>query len=391
MRFLLPFTLALGLLAQPRAAQTTGEEVFSMGVGPVELVHEGPLVPDNYTNPLFTDTGFVIRGNTTSGEEFHLWIFWYRQIGTHEFIVNSDVMQVSLLRGSFSEGNRTRMNDVPFVNKGQNLEDYRELGTMEVTYDDNLVTWKFENITLQFKSNHWNVKGSYAGVALDLQLEIRGKEFYHAGDFADLEGCDSETTATNYNCSGIAGGINHVYASGTINDNGTALVIDQAQGVHERIIQAKDVPSRLDIGLGRGSLWLHGWGEKFSWFTFTSDEGPYAVGMLNIGNGTHVTSGSLNVTIEERGHWLDSKTNVVNPSAWCTTAVLDTGVLEANVQAFGRVYYYWLRTGGLMIVNQMTADMTMTYTPYDGEPVMDKGRAFMEVMKTFYQQPLLVD
>lgn len=358
-----------------------------MGVGPVELANEGALVPNDYAHPLFSDTGFVIRGNTTSGEEFHLWLFYYVQRGAEEYVVDEDVLQVTMVRGNFTDEDRTHMNDAPFINKGQDLEDYRTPRTLNISKGSDEVTWRFENVSVTTRDGEWAVEGSYGDVDLNLHIAMRGEEFYHAGDFANLSGCASKSTESNYNCSGVAGGINHVYASGTIRANGTALTIDKAQGVHERIIQAYNVPPRLDVGTGRGSLWLHGWGDKFSWFTFTSDEGPFAVGMLNIGNDTHVTSGGLNVTIEARDHWLDPKTDQVNPSGWRTSAVLETGVLVAEVQAFGRAYYYWLRNGGFLVVNQMIADMTMTYTPYDGKPETDKGSAFMEYMKTFYKQP----
>lgn len=358
-----------------------------MGVGPVEMVNEGALIPNDYAHPLLSDNGLVIRGNTTSGEEFHLWLFFYVQRGTEEYVIDGDILQVSMVLGNFTDEDRTHMNDVPFINKGQDLEDYRTPGTLKVSEGSEQVTWRFENVSLTTREREWIVEGSYANVDLDLHITPRGEEFYHTGDFADLSDCASETTSSNYNCSGVAGGIVHVFASGTINANGTALTIDKAQGVHERIIMAHNVPPRLEGGIGRGSLWLHGWGEKFSWFTFTSDQGPFAVGMINIGNETHVAGGSLNVTIEARDHWLDPETDQANPSGWHTTAILENGVLEADVQAFGRLYYYWLRNRGLLVVNQMTADMTMTYTPYDGEPVTDKGRAFMEYMKTFYEQP----
>jgi hypothetical protein len=367
-------------------AQTTGEEVFSVDVGPVVLANEGPLIPDDYAHDLFTDTGFVIRGNTTSGEEFHIWLFWYQQRGEKEYVVDGDLLQIAVVLGNFTGRERKHMNDVPFINKGQNLEDYKPPGTIQFSHDDKQVTWKFENFSVTTEEGHWAVKGSYADVELDLHITPRGEEFYHAGPFEKLSGCTSNTTSSNYNCSGIAGGINHLYTSGTINYNGTALTIGQAQGVHERIIQAYNVPPRLDTGVGRGSFWLHGWGEQFSWFTFTSDQG-YAVGMLNIGNESHATSGPLNVTIEARDHWLDPQTDQVNPSGWYTRAILEEGIFEAEVQAFGRLHYYWLRNGGLMVVNQLTADMAMTYTPHGGEPVTDKGGAFMEVMKNLYLQP----
>jgi hypothetical protein len=215
----------------------------------------------------------------------------------------------------------------------------------------------------------------------------RGDEFYHAGRFSELKGCSYETTATNYNCSGVGGGIVHVYASGHINANGTRLTIDSAQGVHERIIQAYEIPPRLDVGLGRGSFWLHGWSASFSFFSFTADTGPYAVGLVNLGNKTSVISGTDKVAIEQTGQWLDPKTYQVNPGGWHTFIQLENGRLEADVQPFGRLYYYWLRNGGLLLVNQYIADAVITYTPENGTVVTEHATAFLEYMKTVYLQP----
>ncbi|KAL6231978.1 hypothetical protein BDW75DRAFT_243406 [Aspergillus navahoensis] len=382
--------LGIGLYLLGHVGVALAQENFFSSeyyVAPLELEDEGPIVPKDYAHDLFIDTGFVIRGNTTTGEEFHLWLFWYRQLGEEEFIINNDIMQASLLYGNFSDTDRKRMNDISFINVGQNLEDYHSPDTLQFSQDANHVAWTFEKISITAYKDGWVVQGSYADVDVDLKIKARGDEFYHAGKFEDLKGCANATTATNYNCSGVAGGIVHVYATGTINGNGTHLTIDQAQGVHEHLVQAYDVPKRVDAGVGRGSLWLHGWGDKFSWWTFTADIGPFGIAMVNVGNETSATGGVLNVTIETRNQWIDPKTDQLNPAGWHTTAVFEHGVLEADVQSFGRVYYYWLRNGALLFTNQFTADMTMTWTPHDGEAQTDRGGAFMEYMKNVYVQP----
>ncbi|EXJ90058.1 hypothetical protein A1O3_03126 [Capronia epimyces CBS 606.96] len=366
--------------------------VFGNEVGPLQLDTEGPLVPDNYSqyHPLFNDYGFVIRGNTSDGQDFSLWMFMYRQTGSEEVILDADVYQIAFIHGHFSadEGERQQMHDTPFVNTGQNIEDYYDVGTLQSTGNASTVAYSIANTTLSYDGDTqtWRAYGTHAGVTVDITMTSVADEFLHAGSFANLAGCAANTTATNYNCSGIAGGIIHATATGTIAYNGTTTTLDQAYAVHERIIQARTVASRIQNAWGNGAYWLHAWGRHFSFWSFDADLGSYASGMLTIGNRTYVTSGANNpnVTRSQTDEWLDPKSHQLVGTAWRVSIATDLGLLESQVTGFGRLYYYWVRKGGLIITTQVIADAESTLTFKNGSVLHDHQFAFVEAFRTMY-------
>ena len=72
---------------------------------------------------LFNNGGFVIRANTETEEDFHLWNFIYKQKGD-EIIIDGDVGQRLLVYGKYSDEEQQYMHaEAPFVNKGRNIDD----------------------------------------------------------------------------------------------------------------------------------------------------------------------------------------------------------------------------------------------------------------------------
>jgi hypothetical protein len=331
----------------------------------------------------------VIRGNTTDGQEFTLWLFVYRQIGEAEFITDEDLFQLTFIHGNFSPSQKSQMSDTSFVNIGQDVEDYAPIGTLKTEYNQSQVAYTFDNFTLTTlgtgsSKKTWEAKGSRGGVAVDLAMEQRGQEDYHAGAFSDLEGCSPNTTSSNYNCTGFFGGIVHMDVTGTLSFNGSTITIDQAYGVHERIMQAGSVPSRIETCSGTGALWLHGWGKQLSYFAFTTDFGPLAESMVVIGDESFATSGIQNTSIESTGTWFDPKTNQVNPYKWHAFTNLPNGRMDSYVTSYGRLYYYWLRKAGMILVHQYIADAETTFTYNNGTIVSESQVAFMEYFRTIY-------
>ncbi|KAI9743689.1 MAG: hypothetical protein M1818_003005 [Claussenomyces sp. TS43310] len=396
MRAFISKTIATLLVLARAASGQSGSSVFANFVDPPSVADEGFRIGDNYSLPVFNDFGFVVRGNTTSGEDFHLWMFMYRQQDTAEFIINEDICQTSMVHGVFSStpkpgvstsADAQTMHDTPFVNKGQDIEDYQPIGTLRTSESATQKNWTFEGRVFTSAPPLWKAQGTHGGVQVDLDMRQRGQEFYHAGLFSDLSDCAANASSANYNCSGSAGGIIHLDVTGSIVVGNDTLTIDTAYAVHERIIQAGSVPSRLASASGDGSNWLHGWGKELSYFAFTAAQGPYAIGMLNADNRTTVTSGATNVTIAETAHWLDPKTNQLNPYQWQTTALLSAGRLDSTVTAFGRSYYLWVRNGGTVLVHQFVANCVSTLTRPDGSTLTEDGVAFLEYMRTLYVQP----
>jgi len=216
-------------------------------------------------------------------------------------------------------------------------------------------------------------------------MQQHGLETYHAGAWENLKNCSPNTTATNYNCTGDFGGIVHFKdVKGTISFNDTVLTVDTAYGVHERLIQAGEVPSRILNCLGTGATWIHGWGEKLDNWVFNVDFGPLTQSLVNIDNTSVPNTGIVNTSMSETSHWIDPKSNQLIPQSWHVFSNNENGRLDSYVAAYGRLYYYWLRRGGLITIYQYLADAETTFTYPNGTQVSEHQFAFVEYFRTIY-------
>jgi len=172
--------------------------------------------------------------------------------------------------------------------------------------------------------------------------------------------------------------------TGTFSYNDTTVTVDTAYGVHERIIQAGAVPSRILNCLGNGATWIHGWGETIDNWVFLVDFGPLTQSLVNIDGETTSATGIANASITETGHWLDPKSNQLVPYKWHTFAEVENGRMDSYVTAFSRLYYYWMRKGGMIITYQYLADAVTTFTYPNGTIITESQVAFIEYFRTVY-------
>ncbi|KAF2496906.1 hypothetical protein BU16DRAFT_580922 [Lophium mytilinum] len=333
------------------------------------------LIANREHNEVFNDNGFVVRARATNGEDVHLWMFMYQQKGP-EVIVDGNITQTLLVSAKFGDGEEKVVQDRPYVNKGQNIDDYLPYGTMQVTEAPDETTWENGGRVFINKPPNWYVKGTHAGVTVDLHFKQRGKAFYHCGKFEEL------TTDEK----GIAGYIVHAYVTGTIEYAGKKLEIAEGHGIHERIIMYGVIPPRIDYMGGRGSHWMHGWGKGFSWYILNKAQSQSATMMINLDNKTYGVHGEA-ATIEEIGHWLDPKTNQINPCKWRVQGKVEAGTFVAVVTGYGRAYYNWVRRGGVLLVHQWVCDSKATFTRNDGTVIEEDQVASCEYMRTLYNQP----
>ncbi|KAJ5924921.1 hypothetical protein N7454_007560 [Penicillium verhagenii] len=342
--------------------------------GPTVLADQKFIVPENYQKDLFNDMGFVLRAKSVEGHDIHLWMFLYRQLGD-AVIIDNDVCQTLLVNVCFSDEEKQAMHDSPFINKGQNIDDYNQVGTLDVKISDSKVSWSSNGRVFESEPPIWHVKGEHAGVLVDLEFKQRGQAFYHCGEFSNIK-----------NDEGIAGFVVHCRATGTVTVRDKVYTISDGHGVHERILMGGRVPDRLSSMAGRGSNWVHGWGNHFSFYTLTRDVSQSSTFMLNI-DGETLASVGENVSIRETEHWLDPKTNQMNPRKWKISAVTAKGKLEAVVTGYARAYYSWIRRGGTLLVHQFVADCEARFIRTDGTVVEDKQMvASLEYMRTLYHQ-----
>ena len=344
--------------------------------GPTKLENERPIVPDDYSRDLFNDMGFVLRAKADTGEDIHLWMFMYRQLKS-DHIMDNEVGQTLMVQVKYDAEEKKTMHDTAFVNKGQNIDDYEPVGSLNFAESkDKGVVWSLAGRIFESQPPNWRVMGEHAGVKVDLTFTQRGDAFYHCGEFGNLK-----------NGEGLAGYIVHCHAKGTVTTGEKTLTISNGHGVHERIIMAGKVPARLHYMAGRGSCWLHGWGKSLSFYCLTRDLGRSSTFMLNIEGETLVTQGSENAWMEEADFWLDPKTNQMNPRKWKLRAQTDKGQFEATITAYGRAYYTWIRKGGALLVHQFCADSDAKFTKHDGSVIEEHQVASLEYMRTLYIQP----
>ena len=347
---------------------------FVSFVGPTDLENARAIVPEGYERDLFNDMGFVLRAKTETGEDLYIWMFMYRQLGT-EVIINNEVCQTLMVNVKFADEEKSSMRDTPYINKGQNLDDYHKVGTLKFSDTEDSNTWTLAGRVFRSEQQKkWKVTGEHAGVRVDLHYTQRGDAFYngHRGAFDDLKSGE-----------GHAAFIVHCYVTGTVTVSGKTMSIYEG---HERICMAGHVPERIQFMKARGMNWMNGWGKDISWYMKTADRGRSSTCMLIIDGETMVVYGGENAWIEEIGFWLDPKTNQMNPCKWKVWALTEKGRLDATVSAYGRAYYTWVRAGGTILVHQYVADCEAKFTRKDGTVTEEKQMASNEYMRTLYLQ-----
>ncbi|OCK82446.1 hypothetical protein K432DRAFT_380396 [Lepidopterella palustris CBS 459.81] len=347
--------------------------IYKSDILRVSLEHEGAHQSDKDYKEFFNDMGFVIRGRTEDGHDFHLWSFMYQQRGP-EIIVDGDVSQTLCIVTKFSDEEKLSMHDTPYINKGQNIEDYAKPGEIKITESEKETVWSTSDRKYICSPPHWRVEGDHAGVKTDIDYTESSEGFFHLGTFDTLkpEG-------------GFAGYIMHGKAEGTITVKGKALKF-KGFGVHERIIQSGIVADRTHYMGGRGLNWMHGFSDDFSWYCFKGDVGDKNfTGVINIGGKSFPVKGS-DGGIEETFYWLDPKSKLMIPYRWKVWMETDKGRLESEVWGYARGYYTWIRKHGTMVVNQYTADSTSKFIHKDGRIITSPQMCMIEHMRTMYRQ-----
>jgi len=89
------------------------------------------------------DVHLQVRLHKIQKETFFSYLTYHattRQKGT-EVIIDGDVTQTLLVYGKFTDEEKKDMHDTPYVNKGQNIEDYLPSGSIKIEEEKTQVTW----------------------------------------------------------------------------------------------------------------------------------------------------------------------------------------------------------------------------------------------------------
>lgn len=357
-------------------APSDNHSLYHKYCGPTTLNYERAMTAGRTGGgkDLFNDLGFVVRGKAKSGEDIHLWLFIYQQEGP-EVIVDGDLTQTLFLCGKFSDEDKLSIRDQPYVNKGQNIDDYEKPGSIKIEEHADKVIWSNAGRIMECYNDHWKVGGEHAGVKVDLTFRRTSDAFFHCGQFENL--------APD---SGLAGYVVHGKFNGTIEHGGRTYEMLESHGIHERIFISKVMPIRVEYMGGRGEQWVHGWSDDFSWYMLTADVSDSSTAMVNIDGELAVVTGKDKAWTNAVGFWLDPKTNQNNPHQWQTYIITDKGRLDATVTAYKRGFYTWIRRRGTLLVHQYLADCEATFTRNDGTVIKSKQVASFEYMRTLYKQ-----
>jgi len=347
--------------------------IYGTETGPIPLDIEKGCRHLDKGPGFFNDYGFVVRAKTETGEDFHLWLFSYVVRGP-EVIVEGDITQTLLVWGKFTDEEKKTIRDRPYVNKGQNLEDYEKPGTLTITESDGAVTWENAGRTYTGKPPIYDLGGVHAGVKVNLRFKENSKALFHHGRFEDAKPK-----------SGDAGYLVHCDVTGSIEVNGEVLKIAKGYGVHERILTYGIVPERIDYMQGLGLSWAHGWSEEFSWYIM-SGNGPMGKAYVNIDGDLVLAEGPKNAWVQDVDRWLDPKSRQVTPYKWRIDIITPKGRLDIEMTGFARAYYTWTRVKGTLVVNQFVADAVSVFTRTDGTVIKANQMASMEYMRTLYRQ-----
>jgi len=356
-------------------AEKDTSELFKAASGPVRLSDVKPYIAEHVGKDMFTDFGFIVRARADTGEDVLLWTspYYHR---AKECIIDADLIQTLFVWGKYSPEDKKRMHEGNFINKGQNLEDYMDPGSLKITEEEDQVIWAIGGREFIGKPPLWQIRGEHAGVRCDLTVKQKGPAFFNFGRFEDLKE------------SGSAGYELHATAEGTIEFQGRTLNV-KGYAAHEHMmsVSVEEIPRRLDYMGGRGLNWAHGFGPEFSWYVMSGDVGPMAVGKVTIGDEQIYCNDPKKVWIEEIAHWLDPLSNLHAPYKWRVYLRTPQGELEAFVNAYGRAYYYWLREGGVIITHWYMADCEATLTYPDGRELRSSNQlSMLEHMRTFYRE-----
>jgi hypothetical protein len=90
----------------------------------------------------FNEYSFAIQAKAKAGEDFHLWSFIYEQ--KRDEIIDGDVIQNATSIQEVQRRGKKKYTHptVPFVNKGQDIDDYYPPGSLQIEKKDDSVTWE---------------------------------------------------------------------------------------------------------------------------------------------------------------------------------------------------------------------------------------------------------
>ncbi|KAL6231975.1 hypothetical protein BDW75DRAFT_243403 [Aspergillus navahoensis] len=330
---------------------------------------------------IYIDSGFVVRATAETGEDVHFWTIMYHQ-KCREVVIQSDLTQTTFLVTKFSDEEKKQMHPTPFIDLGQNIEDFLPLGSLVITNTDKGAHWKIAGREYICEAPEWHILGEHAGVKTNIRLYDPTQGFFHLGLF--------EKWAPD----GAAGFQSHLKAEGTIEFEGRTLKI-KGYAVREHLGfrgTTKGIPNRLGYMSAEGLNWAHSFSDEFTWYILAGHAEKNSTGMVTIDGKVFHATGQSNVWMETIREWVDPDSNQLVPRKWRAYLRAPEGTLEAYIHAYGRTYYTWNRLGGVIVTYHMVGESTATWTYTDGRVVTAKKQLFFtEFMRVLHRRRELMN
>jgi hypothetical protein len=107
---------------------------------PLNVEFEGAHQKETDYAEFFIHKGFLVRGRTKDGTGIHFCTFLYQQRDS-EVLIDRDVNQSLFIAAKYTDEEKNFMHGTPFVNKGQNIEDYGKAGDIKIDESKEQVVW----------------------------------------------------------------------------------------------------------------------------------------------------------------------------------------------------------------------------------------------------------
>ena len=261
------------------------------------------------------------------------------------------------------------MEDHDFIHTGHSMAQRHELSDLSIVQTDDAVTWKAHGRTYVSKPPLWELKGEHGGVELDLVCRQMPPAIWVLGHYEE---------AMQRNTGGYDA---QAEFEGTIKVNGKTYPINKGYGIRENmgvgrntnIIGNLPQPDRMywdylvspDImvylflypkqGIQRGIV--RAFGEEF---------------LFGANNGLGANQGSIHHTILD--HWHDPRSGLALASKWHLSMASHQGVLDIQIAAHGRSYFYWTMKNGIRVEIWQIGTANGTFMLPDGRSVVLKDQ-----------------
>jgi hypothetical protein len=319
----------------------------------VRIFDELPSDSDGSEN-----AGFVVVG-TADGHDVLLWCAAYALTGrgAGQWIVPDGRMNGTLFIAVPPERQGAGLWDNNFVRSGTHFSQLLPAQAHEIVEHEGTVTWRLAGREYTWDPPRWVLRGSHAGVDLDLTFVATAPAHWAWGPWDGLR--------TDHS----AGYEVRTRADGTISVGGRTFRLENAAGFHERpaVGEQRDVVNELKGGIEFTALQMYTDSLRVNINKHSGknvDMGQIIVGDRELVFSSLQGAGTASLDILER--WTDPRSGLSVPSRWHAALVSGEAVLDIDIQAEGRGYFHYLTSTGVMIIVWLLARA-------NGEMVMASG------------------